>query len=252
MRTATRTQLGAALVGNFDKEVALGRKHTERAITAAMFEFGDEVQQAWRTDIEASRLANPTALRKTIRTRRYPNKGLNPAVVVWSKFPVIQRAFEQSVTIKGKDGLWLAIPTEAAGKTAFRDGYAPDMRGKGGKRQRITPGGFERRSGLKLRFVYRRNGPSLLVVDGAQLDRRRGGKAIAYRGKGQGSKLYGPSGQTIVVFILVKQVRTPRLLRGTEIRARAARNGPGRVQALFVKHFERDGAAPLALAGPGE
>lgn len=250
MRTATRTQLGAALVGNFDKEVALGRKHTERATTAAMFEFGDEVQQAWRTDIEASRLANPTALRKTIRTRRYPNKGLNPAVVVWSKFPVIQRAFEQSVTIKGKNGLWLAIPTAEAGKRAPRGGAAAF--GGRGKTERITPGGFERRSGLKLRFVYRRNGPSLLVVDGAQLDRRRGGKAIAYRGKGQGSKLYGPSGQTIVVFILVKQVRTPRLLRGTEIRARAARNGPGRVQALFAKHFERDGAAPLALAGPGE
>ena len=48
-----------------------------------------------------------------------------------------------------ENGFWLAIPLPAAGKSL-----------RGG---RITPGEWERRRGLRLRFVYRRMGPSLLV-----------------------------------------------------------------------------------------
>lgn len=248
MKGGAGLQLGAALMGRFEDEVRDGEARVKRSLVAAATEYGGEVQGNWRSDIERSQLANTTALRKTIRLKTYANTGLNPAVVIWSKFPLIQRAFEQSITIMGRDGLYLAVPTEAAGSRAPRAGSATF--GRRGKSERITPGGFERRSGLKLRFVYRKSGPSLLVVDGAQLDRRRGGKAIAYRGKGQGSKLYGPEGRTIVVFVLVKQVRTPRLLRGSEIRRRAEANAPGRMERLFAKHFDADTGAPRRLTGP--
>lgn len=249
MRGDFGLQVGAALIGSFEQEVAKGRRRVETSLFAATSEYGAEVQARWRADIESSRLANAGALRKTIRLKAFRNKGLNPAVVVWSKFPVIQRAFEQSVMIKGKDGAYLAVPTEAAGKRAWAAGSPPDSRGRGGQRQRITPGGFERRTGMKLRFVYRRNGPSLLVVDNAKMSRRRGGTAVPYS-KGRNAKLYGPEGRTIVIFILIKQVRTPRLLRGSEIRRRVAANGAARVDRLFIKHFESDTGAPLKLTGP--
>ncbi len=61
-------------------------------------------------------------------------------------------AHDTGPLIRSKDGFWLAIPTPAAGK-----------RTKGG---RIIPGEWERRTGLRLRLIYRRRGPSLLVAEG--------------------------------------------------------------------------------------
>ena len=68
--------------------------------------------------------------------------------------------------IRSRDRFWLAIPTPAAGKSA-----------RGG---RITPGEWERRTGLRLRFIYRRRGPSLLVTEG-RLNSK--GRAVASRAK---------------------------------------------------------------------
>ena len=82
----------------------------------------------------------------------FPTAGesLNGAAVVWSKAPVIIGAHDAGPLIRARNGLWLAIPTSAAGKAL------------GGRR--ITPAAWERKTGLRLRFVYRRAGPSLLVT----------------------------------------------------------------------------------------
>lgn len=54
---------------------------------------------------------------------------------------------------KSKDGFWLAIPTPAAGSR--------------GRRRDLTPGQWERQTGVRLRFVYRgSNRPALLVAEG--------------------------------------------------------------------------------------
>lgn len=45
------------------------------------------------------------------------------------------------------------------------------------------PGEWERRTGLRLRFVYRRTGPSLLVTEG-RLNTK--GRAVASRGMPSG------------------------------------------------------------------
>jgi hypothetical protein len=58
--------------------------------------------------------------------------------------------------------LWLAISTPAAGKAL------------GGRR--ITPAAWERKTGLRLRFIYRTVGASLLV---APVGRRGAGVARA-------------------------------------------------------------------------
>lgn len=112
-------------------------------------------------------------------------------------------------TIRGREGRWLAIPTKEAGQFGIKRGQsgAGVTTNRRGARERITPGGFERRTGLKLRFVYDKDsaGRAYLIADKAMLS---GGKAAPYRSKGRGSKLYGPEGQSIIVFILVAQVTT--------------------------------------------
>jgi hypothetical protein len=126
-----------------------------------MREAGTGLKTAWRGQITGAGLGRRLA--NSIRSQTYPKAGesLNAAALVWSKAPVIVGAHDTGPLIRSNEGFWLVIPTEAAGRGL-----------RGGK---ITPGEWERRRGLRLRFVYRRTGPSLLVAD------RRG---IAYDGDG--------------------------------------------------------------------
>lgn len=172
-------------------------------------------------------------LAKTWRVRTYPQAGdsLEPAGWVWTKAPALIDAFDRGITIKAKGGLWLAVPTKEAGKRAPIAGGAPAYGARGGKTARITPAGFERRTGLKLRFVYQGAKPSLLVVDSARRDAL--GRAARYQPKGRGSKIYGPAGRTIVVFILLRQVR---LRKRIDIET-AARRADGRWEGLLTLNW---------------
>ena len=136
------------IVAMMAAEVAAG----ERAVTAAMRQAGAGLKSAWRTQITGAGLG--TRLANSIRLASFPKSGesLNAAALVWSNAPVIVGAHDTGPLIRSKNGFWLAIPTPAAGKST-----------RGG---RITPGEWERRTGLRLRFIYRRRGPSLLVAEG--------------------------------------------------------------------------------------
>ena len=121
-------------------EIAAG----ERAVTAAVREAGAGLKLGWRGQITGAGLG--TRLANSIRSEVFPKAGvsLNAAAVVWSKAPVIVGAHDAGPLIRAKNGLWLAIPTPAAGKAL------------GGRR--ITPAAWERKTGLRLRFVYRPDG----------------------------------------------------------------------------------------------
>jgi hypothetical protein len=93
--------------------------------------------------------------------------------------------FTRPGRIKGRSGQYLAIPTPAAGS-----------RGRG---RDLTPKEWERRTGAKLRFVYRRGKPSLLVVDEAVLS----GKKQVARLNTERRRASGRGNTTIVVFFLV-------------------------------------------------
>ena len=73
----------------------------------------------------------------------------------------------------------------------------------GDGRKRITPGGWERAHGQRLRFVYRRGRASLLVADNARL--QSPGRAVARKGKGRAR-------MTIPIFVLVPQVTLKKRL----------------------------------------
>lgn len=93
----TLAQLKAALVGDFDKEMDAGLKRVEGAIQSALFDYAGDTQTKWRQDVAQSGLRNAGRMTKTIRVRKYKNRGLNPAAQVYSTFPILQRAFEQGL-----------------------------------------------------------------------------------------------------------------------------------------------------------
>lgn len=124
---------------------------------------------------------------------------------------MIVGAHDTGPLIRSRDGFWLAIPTPAAGKST-----------RGG---RITPGEWERRTGLRLRFVYRRTGPSLLVVEG-RLNSK--GRAVASRSK------TGRGLATVPIFLLVPQVRLPKRLDLARDAERARDAVPGLIVASWV------------------
>jgi hypothetical protein len=154
-------------------------------------------------------------LANSIRSQLFPKSGesLNAAALVWSKAPVIVGAHETGPLIRSKNGFWLAIPTKAAGR-GLRGG-------------RITPGEWERRRGMRLRFVYRRTGPSLLVADRARINTR--GQAVASRSK------TGRGRVTVPIFLLVPQVNLPKWLDLARAAARAHETIPGRIVAKWVE-----------------
>ena len=99
-------------------------------------------------------------------------------------------AHDTGPLIRSASGFWLAIPLPAAGKAL------------GGKR--IAPAMWEQKTGLRLRFVYRSRGPSLLVADAVRLNTR--GQAAASKSKTERGQVTAP------IFLLVRQVKLPKRL----------------------------------------
>lgn len=201
-------------------DATLSLKADLRAATASAFS-GNRLPMAWRSKV-------------------YPSGQDSADAAGWvevrhSAAAIIETALKATV-IRAKGGTWLAIPTEAAGKfgvSAAKSGFGTTVNTRGA-RERITPGGFERRTGIKLRFVFEKGGRrAFLVADAAMLGPGR--VARQYRSKGRGSRLYGPAGQTFVVFTLVPQITTRKRMDLDDIANRAGSRMPG----LIVSHWSR-------------
>ncbi|MDR7232292.1 hypothetical protein J2X45_003398 [Caulobacter sp. BE264] len=200
------------------------------SITDATAEGTELLKQDLRSDT-ADHLS--PRLAKSWRSRVYPagQSSMDPAGWVWTKVPKLVDAFDRGVTIKSAQGLWLAIPTAAAGAKGYTRDSVGRAYGARPKMERVTPGGFERRTGLKLRFVFKSRRVSLLVVDGARYDSR--GRAAQLKARGRNARLYREGGKTIVVFILVPQAKLKKRLDVDGAAARAE----ARMPALLTKHW---------------
>ena len=203
-----KLEISPDLVALMRAEIAAG----EKAVSAAMRAAGTDLKSAWRSQITGAGLG--TRLGNSIRLATYPkaSDSLNAAALVWSNAPVIIGAHDAGPLIRSKDGFWLAIPTPAAGKST-KDG-------------RITPGEWERRTGLRLRFIYRRQGPSLLVAEG-RLNSK--GRAVASKSK------TGRGVATVPIFLLVPQVRLRKRLDLARDAEQAADGVPGLIVANWVE-----------------
>ena len=212
-------KFGAAIVGSIKADLEAEVRRIERAVPAGVQEAGAGLKGELRKQVFSAGLG--TRLARTWRERHYPNRGHDAASLVWSKAPRIIRTFDEGTTIRSKDGFWLAIPTPSAPK-----------RGVGGKR--INPSNFPEHRFGPLRFVYRQRGPSLLVVDGVRVNARTG--RVGGRAKGGA---YTKTGRmkagmaTVVMFILVPQVKMPKRL---DVK-RAAERWVGRLPELIDRHM---------------
>jgi hypothetical protein len=192
----------AALSGSLEKMMRDEITLAERSVTASVRESAEGLKSELRAQVTAAGLG--VRLANTWRSRVYPQgrPSISAAGMVWSNAPTIVRAFDEGPVIRSKDGFWLAIPLPAAGK------------GRRGKK--LTPGEWERLRGQRLRFVYRRGRPSLLVADN---QRARGGK---YGGKGGGKgggftragdkAVAAGRVATVAIFLLVPQVHLRKRL----------------------------------------
>jgi len=205
-------KLNITISPNLAAIMAAEIKAGEKAVTAAMRAAGAQLKSDWRGQITQAGLGR--RLGNSIRSQTYPKVGesIDAAALVWSKAPVIIGAHDTGPLIRSKNGFWLAIPTEAAGKGA-----------RGG---RITPGEWERRRGLRLRFVYRRRGPSLLVAEG-RLNTK--GSAVASKSK------TGRGVTTVPIFLLVPQVKLRKRLDLARDAKASQERIPGAIVANWVE-----------------
>lgn len=205
-------KLGVDITPDLVAVMAAEIKAGEKAVSAAMREAGTDLKSSWRGQIGQAGLGRRLA--NSIRSQTYPKAGksLKAAALVWSKAPVIVGAHDAGPLIRSRDGFWLAIPTAAAGKGL-----------KGG---RITPGEWERRRGMRLRFVYRRRGPSLLVADGRLNSRGLGVASRSKTGRGK---------STVPIFLLVPQVKLAKRLDLARDAERAQAAVPGLIVANWLE-----------------
>ena len=189
----------------------------ETAVTAGVKHTTDALKLSLRRQVTSSGLG--AKLANTWRGEVYPRgqKSLEAAGFVWSKAPTIVGAFDRGALIRSSQRFYLAIPLPAAGKSGLG-------------RKKITPGEWERMTGMRLRFVYRRNAPSLLVADNARLS--KGGRVRANTARRNGVEFTRLSGRsTVPVFLLVPQVRLAKRLDVANAAAAAAQQLPASILA---------------------
>lgn len=186
----------------------------QAAVKTAMTEAATGLKAEWRQQITTAGLGR--RLSNAIRHEAYPKgaDSFEAAGLVWSNAPKITAAHEAGAVIRSKDGFWLAIPTDAAPK---------GLRGR-----RITPGEYERRTGRRLRFVYRKGKPGLLVDDGVRIQ-ARSGRVTASRSK------TGKGQVTAVLFVLIPQARLKKKL---DLFA-AAEDWQGRIPSIIARNWDR-------------
>lgn len=201
-------RLKVEVKGSVDEILQAERRKGGVAVQKAMASISTQIKQAWRGQITGARLG--TRLANTVRSEVYPRSraSMRSAAEVWTKAPQIIGAFERGAVIRAKNGFWLAIPLPAAGSA----------RGRG----RLTPAEWERRRGIKLRFVFRRGLTSLLVADGRQNKKGLGVESRSKTGRGRA---------TVPIFALVPQVTLRKRLDLYRDAMRLARGLPARIVA---------------------
>ncbi len=192
-------QLKAAFSGRLDKYLKDNLKEAEHAVTTGIKTATNNLKLQMRQQVVSAGLGKRLA--NSWRGDVYPKQkaSLHAAGHVYARAHKILTNFEQGTLIRGRKGLWLAIPTPNVPKRV------------GGKRP--MPGDIERAWGVKLRFVYRPNAVSLLVLDNRRASyNRKTGELRGFRKASQSALRTGRGLATVVMFWLVPQVKMPKRL----------------------------------------
>jgi hypothetical protein len=191
----------------------------ERAVATGTRDAGRGLKTELRRQVGSAGLGQRLA--NSWRDRHYPNRKLDAASLVYTKAPQIIRAFDEGAVIRSRRGRFLAIPTENAPR-------------KGTDGRRISPRTFPEHRFGPLRFVPRKTGPSLLVVDGLRASySRQTGELRGFRRATERAQRSGQGLTTAVMFLLVPQVKLRKRLDV----ARAAEHWSAQLPALIEQQL---------------
>lgn len=182
-------------------QIRAAREETARRVLSAGTEAVREATRELELDLEGLvRGAVPGKLWRALKSKTFPRAGIarNPAGEVFLNGGARTRGAFQFFTrpgrITGKDGFYLAIPLPAAGSR--------------GRMRNLTPGEWERRTGQRLRFVYRPGRASLLVADNGTLNGRTGAfrPITRQRTAADARRGFQRGAATVPIFVLIPQV----------------------------------------------
>jgi hypothetical protein len=215
-------KLAAALTRSIQADFEAELHGIERAVATGTRDAGRGLRTELRRQVASAGLGQRLA--NSWRDRHYPNQRLDAASLVYTKAPQIIRAFDQGAVVRSKRGRFLAIPTENAPR-------------KGTDGKRIRPSTFPEHRFGPLRFVPRRSGPSLLVVDGLRASfGRQTGQLRGFRRATDRARARGDGLTTVVMFVLVPQVKLRKRL---EV-ARAAERWSAQLPALIEQQLRAE------------
>ncbi len=191
-------KLAATIARSLRVDMLAELRGIERAVATGTRDAGRGLKAELRRQVASAGLGQ--RLGNSWRDKHYPNRKLDAANLVYTRAPEIIRAFDEGAMIRSKRGRFLAIPT----------GNAP-RKGTDGKR--ISPSTFPEHRFGPLRFVPRGRGPSLLVVDGLRASvSRKTGQLRGFRPATERARQHGQGLATVVMFLLVPQVKLPKRL----------------------------------------
>lgn len=168
----------------------------------------------------ATRAAMPGNLYRAWKSDTYPRRGpaRDPVGIVYhgeGKRTAGALAFwTRPGVVRGKSEQYLAVPLPAAGSR--------------GRRRDLTPGEWERQTGIRLRFVYRPGRASLLVADQGRINGRTG----SYRSATARQQDKGWTA-TVPIFVLIPQLAHRNSVAIDPLIDRARRDLPRNYQAAI-------------------
>ena len=164
--------LKAAVEGSLVEYMEREYQNCARAVTKGVSLAANGLKTAMRTQVKSAGLGSRLA--NTWRGDVYPKakNSISAAGVVYTKAQKIMEGFEYQTVVRAVFVWGRGTPTAAISKRI--------------RNKRMTPALYERSKGVRLRFVYRKNGASLLVHEQKR--------------------------KTIIAFVLVPQVRMPKLI----------------------------------------
>jgi hypothetical protein len=215
-------KLVATLVRSLQADMQVALRNIERGVTIGTRNAGRGLKTELRQQVAGAGLGQRLA--NSWRDKHYPNQRLDAASLVYTKAPQIIRAFDEGAVIRSRRARFLAIPTENAPR-------------KGTDGRRISPNTFPEQRFGPLRFVPRQTGPSLLVADRLRASfSRKTGELRGFRRATERARRSGQGLTTVVMFLLVPQVKLRKRLDV----ARAAERWSGHLPALIQQQLRSE------------
>jgi hypothetical protein len=214
-------KLAVTIARSLQADLQAELRSIELAVTAGTQAGGQGLKFELRRQVASAGLGQRLA--NSWRDRHYPNRKLDAASLVYTKAPQIIRAFDEGAVIRSRRGRYLAIPTENAPR-------------KGTDGRQIRPSTFPEHRFGPLRFVPRSSGPSLLVVGLLASLSRQTGQLRGFRRATDRARQSGQGLTTVVMFLLVPQVKLPKRLDVT----RAAERWSAQLPALIEQQLRSE------------